>query len=311
MSCSCCAPSADREPSSQVAAGGIGPTSEVVRDLEGMAALSGGAFLMGSEDGLAYPEDGEGPVREVTVSPFRMDVHTVTNAEFAVFVEETGHQTDAEQFGWSFVFGGLLPDEFPPTRGVSAAPWWRQVMEADWRHPEGPQSDIGDRDEHPVVHVSWGDAAAYAAWAGKRLPTEAQWEYAARAGVEGTRFPWGEELTPGGQHLANVWQGAFPSENTADDGWYGTCPVGEFPSNGFGLQNMIGNVWEWCADWFSASPEDRSGTDPLGPPDGDLMVMKGGSFLCHESYCARYRPAARMSSSPDSSSSNVGFRLCV
>ena len=310
MSCECCAPSAGREPSAARGVPRIDPPSEVVGDLDQMIALPGGQFAMGSEDALSYPADGEGPVRSVSVSPFLIDPCAVTNQQFEAFVDVTGYQTDAERFGWSFVFGGLLPDDFELTRGVADAPWWRQVMGADWRHPEGPQSDLADRSGHPVVHVSWADASAYAAWAGKQLPTEAQWEYAARGGVEGARFPWGDELEPGGEHRCNVWQGTFPSENTSEDGWYGTCPADAFPPNGFGLHNVVGNVWEWCADWFGVEPDGRSGADPTGPPDGDLMVMKGGSFLCHKSYCARYRPAARMSSSPDSSASNVGFR-CV
>lgn len=310
MSCDCCAPSVEREPSAVAGGAPVGPTSEVISDLDQMIALPGGEFMMGSEDPLSYPADGEGPVRGVTVSPFLIDPCAVTNEQFAAFADATGYETDAERFGWSFVFGGLLPDDFPPTRGVADAPWWRQVMGADWRHPEGPESDLATRSDHPVVHVSWADASAYAAWAGKRLPTEAQWEYAARGGLEGARFPWGDDLEPGGEHRCNVWQGTFPSDNTNEDGWYSTCPADAFPPNGFGLHNTIGNVWEWCADWFGVEADGRSGTDPLGPPDGDLMVMKGGSFLCHKSYCARYRPAARMSSSPDSSASNVGFR-CV
>ncbi|MDA0352326.1 MAG: formylglycine-generating enzyme family protein [Chloroflexi bacterium] len=273
-----------------------------------MVAIPGGTFLMGSEDELAYPADGEGPVREVSISPFLIDIHTVTNAKFRLFIEASGYETDAERFGWSFVFGGLLPDEFPPTRGVADAPWWRQVEGADWNHPEGPDSTVVGRADHPVVHVSWNDASAYAGWTGKQLPTEAQWEYAARGGLEGMRFPWGDDLEPSGQHRSNVWQGTFPTRNTSDDAWYGTCPVDAFAPNGYGLHNMTGNVWEWCSDWFGVPLDGRTGVDPAGPPDGDLRVTKGGSFLCHESYCARYRPAARMSSSPDSSASNIGFR---
>lgn len=257
---------------------------------------------MGDGGALAYPGDGELP-RTVTVEAFALSSTAVTNDEFARFVAATGFTTDAERYGWSFVFGGLLPDDFPDTRGVAAAPWWRQVYEADWRRPEGPHSDVADRGHHPVVHVSWNDAQAYAAWAGARLPTEAEWEYAARAGST-TTFPWGEELEPGGRHLANVFQGTFPAGNTAADGYVGTCPVEAFEPNRFGLFNMIGNVWEWTADTFT--------TDVLGPPppiDDETKTMKGGSYLCHASYCRRYRPAARMSSSADSSAGNVGFRL--
>lgn len=215
-----------------------------------MVLLPGGEFSMGSEDPLAYPEDGEGPVRTVRLDPFWISRTAVSNRDFAEFVDATGYRTEAERWGWSFVFAGLLPDDFPPTRGVATAPWWRQVEGADWRHPEGPHSTVDGREDHPVVHVSWSDAQEYCAWAGLRLPTEAEWEYAARGGLSGNPFPWGAELEPGGEHRMNVWQGVFPRHNSRADGWYGTCPVTEFPPNGFGLHNMTGNVWEWCADWF-------------------------------------------------------------
>ena len=274
-----------------------------------MVRLEGGRFLMGSEDALAYPDDGEGPVRAVKLTPFWIDATAVSNERFAAFVAATGHVTDAERFGWSFVFAGLLPDDFPATRGVAAAPWWRQVEGADWRHPEGPRSAVDDRRDHPVVHVSWRDATAFAAWEGKRLPTEAEWEYAARGGLEQKAFPWGDEREPGGEHRMNVWQGRFPGSNTLDDGWLGTAPVGAFPPNGYGLHNTTGNVWEWCADWFSAAPARRGTTsDPEGPPTGTSRVMRGGSYLCHESYCRRYRVAARSANTPDSSTGNLGLR---
>jgi formylglycine-generating enzyme required for sulfatase activity len=262
-----------------------------------MLQIAGATFLMGTDDRDGFPQDGEGPVRPVELEAFRIDAHAVTNARFAEFVEATGHQTDAERYGWSFVFGGLLPDEFPDTRGAAQAPWWRQVFGADWRHPEGPQSSVDDRADNPVVHVSWNDAMAYCDWAGTRLPTEAEWEYAARGGLEQKRFPWGDELTPGGEHRCNVWQGQFPTHNTLEDGYLGTAPVDAYEPNGYGLHNTSGNVWELCADDFAGR--------------GDAKVMRGGSYLCHESYCNRYRVAARSSQTPDSSTGNMGFRCAA
>jgi formylglycine-generating enzyme len=277
-----------------------------------MVELEAGAFLMGTDGPDGYGADGEGPVHDVRLRPFSIDPVAVTNARFAAFVEATGHVTDAERYGWSFVFGGLLPDDFPETRGVAHAPWWREVPEAAWNHPEGPQSNLDGRDRHPVVHVSWNDAAAFCAWSGARLPTEAEWEYAARGGLEQHHFPWGDELEPGGEHRMNVFQGRFPGENTCADGYAGTAPVDAYPPNGYGLRNMTGNVWEWCADWFAAeyyaaSPAD----DPDGPAAGTHRVMRGGSYLCHPSYCNRYRVDARSASAPDSSTGNVGFRVAT
>jgi formylglycine-generating enzyme len=276
-----------------------------------MAALPGGEFLMGTDGSYGYPADGEGPVHSVTLSPFRIAPHAVTNSEFAGFVEATGHVTEAERYGWSFVFGGLLPDEFPPTRGVANAPWWRQVHGSCWLHPEGPQSGLDGRDDHPVVHVSWNDAQAYCAWSGTRLPTEAEWEYAARGGLAGERYPWGAELEPGGEHRMNVFQGRFPVENSCADGYAGTAPVDAFEPNAYGLHNMTGNVWEWCADWYEtdhyAAP--GAGADPPGPSAGTHRVMRGGSYLCHASYCNRYRVDSRSANEPDSSTGNLGFRV--
>jgi formylglycine-generating enzyme len=274
-----------------------------------LVALEAGSFLMGSDDPDGYPADGEGPVREVELSAFAIEPVAVSNRRFAEFAADTGHVTDAERYGWSFVFGGLLPDEFPDTRGVAEAPWWREVLEADWRHPEGPQSSIDERLDHPVVHVSWCDADAFCRWAGLRLPTEAEWEYAARGGLVQKRLPWGDELEPDGEHAMNVWQGRFPAENTLEDGYLGTCPVDEFPANAYGLHNTSGNVWEWCADWFHHSPHlDAPRRDPAGPSTGDARVIRGGSYLCHHSYCNRYRVAARSSNTPDSSLGHTGFR---
>jgi len=265
---------------------------------------------MGTDGTYGYADDGEGPAHEVDLAPFSVGRCTVTNGEFAAFVEATGHRTEAEAFGWSFVFAGLLGPDARPTRGVASAPWWRQVEGADWAHPEGPQSAIEDRADHPVVHVSWNDARAFCAWAEARLPTEAEWEYAARGGRVGCRFPWGDELEPGGEHRMNVFQGVFPANNTLADGYAGTAPVGAFAPNGYGLHQMTGNVWEWTADWFDrahyrVSPRE----DPQGPPAGGARVMRGGSYLCHASYCNRYRVDARSSSTPDSSTGNLGFRV--
>jgi formylglycine-generating enzyme required for sulfatase activity len=264
---------------------------------------------MGTDDRRSYPADGEGPVREVRVAAFWIDPHAVSNARFAEFVAATGYVTEAERCGWSFVFAGFLPAGFPPTRAVAAAPWWRQVPGADWRHPEGPQADIAQRLDHPVVHISWNDAQAFCRWAGLRLPTEAEWEYAARGGLEQKRYPWGNQREPGGIHRMNVWQGRFPHHNTGEDGFLGTAPVDAFPPNVYGLHNMTGNVWEWCADWFSATFHLAGPrANPAGPPDGAQRVMRGGSYLCHESYCFRYRVAARSSNTPDSATGNLGFR---
>ena len=300
----CCAPSSGRAPLAVAASGSAGAGAT-----DGLLHLPGGAFLMGTDDDIGYASDGEGPVRRVALSPFWIDPHAVSNERFAAFIDATGYLTDAERYGWSFVFAGFLPDDYPETRAVAAAPWWRQVEGADWRHPEGPQSGIGDRAGHPVVHVSWFDAVSYCSWAGLRLPTEAEWEYAARGGLEQRRYPWGDDLTPGGEHRCNIWQGAFPSSNTLEDGYFGTAPVDAFPPNGYGLYNMTGNAWEWCADWFSprfhvTGPR----TNPIGPPEGTHRVIRGGSYLCHESYCNRYRVAARSANTPDSSTGNTGFR---
>ncbi|GAA4221866.1 formylglycine-generating enzyme required for sulfatase activity [Streptosporangium album] len=259
-------------------------------------ALDGGRFLMGTDDADGFPQDAEGPVRPVVVEPFAVDRYTVTNARFAGFVADTGHVTEAERFGWSYVFAGFLPAVL---RRVSPrpqqTPWWCGVSGADWRHPDGPGSDLEDRWDHPVVHVSWNDAAAFCAWAGGRLPSEAEWEYAARGGLEQRRYPWGDELTPGGEHHCNIWQGHFPTRNTADDGHRGTAPVDAYAPNGYGLYNCAGNVWEWCADPWAAGQETR--------------VMRGGSYMCHDSYCNRYRVAARTRNTPDSSGGNIGFRM--
>ena len=289
----CCAPGRDEPaPQHRPVAGAAEPV-----DASGFIRLDATEFTMGEGGPWAYPADGEHP-RSAAVASFAISPTAVTNAEFAAFVEATGYRTDAEHYGWSFVFGGLLPDDFPDTRGVAAAPWWREVLGASWRCPEGPHSDIAERPDHPVVHVSWNDAQTYCAWRGVRLPTEAEWEFAARGGSTST-FWWGDDLEPGGEHRMNVFQGDFPAANSVADGWLGTCPVNAFAPNQYGLYNTTGNVWEWTGStWDGANP-------------GEQLVLKGGSYLCHASYCRRYRPAARMASTPESSTGNIGFRCAV
>ena len=264
---------------------------------------------MGTDDSDGFPDDGEGPVREVALSAFAIDATAVTNAGFSAFVQATGYRTEAESWGWSYVYAGFLP---AAVRKVSprppGTPWWCAVQQADWRHPEGPGSDLSERADHPVVHVSWTDAAAYCAWAGGRLPTEAQWEYAARGGLEGARYPWGDELLPGGEHRCNIWQGTFPIKNSNEDGYRGTAPIRSFPANDFGLYEVAGNVWEWTADWWAVEHGAGPHADPTGPDGGTAKVMRGGSYLCHDSYCNRYRVAARTRNDPDSASGNQGFR---
>ncbi len=281
---------------------------------DGMIKLDGGPFLMGTNSAEGFPADGEGPVREISLDPFYIDAAPVTNAQFAEFVRASGYRTEAEQFQWSFVFQGHIQEERRAALvedTVLAAPWWCKVAGARWDHPEGPDSNIAARDDYPVTHVTWNDATEFARWAGKRLPTEAEWEFAARGGLEQKRFPWGDELTPEGRHVCNIWQGQFPALDLAEDGYAGTSPVRAFPPNGFGLYSVSGNTWEWCADWFHPAYHLAGArTNPTGPAQGRARVMKGGSYLCHASYCNRYRVAARTSNTPDSSTTNIGFR-CV
>ena len=273
-------------------------------------AIPAGSFLMGDSSGHENRADGERPQHVVTLEGFGIDATTVTNASFARFVEQTGYRTEAEEFGFSAVFhlnvAAPREDIMGPAEGT---PWWYGVMGADWRHPAGRASDIGGLEDHPVVHVSWNDAMAYCAWAGRRLPTEAEWEYAARGGLPAAKYPWGDAEVDDGGWRANIWQGAFPHFNAADDGWITTSPVRSFQPNGWGLWQTIGNVWEWCADWFDPSYYRRSpAMDPTGPSSGTARVMRGGSYLCHSSYCNRYRNSARSSNTPDSSMANAGFR---
>lgn len=276
----------------------------------GMVKLDGGTFLMGTDYANGFPKDGEGPVREVTVDPFFVDSHPITNQQFREFLEATRYQTEAQRFGWSFVFKGQLPPQLVDAT-VASLHWWCKVNATDWQHPEGPDSGIDSRADYPVVHVTWNDAAAYCNWAGKRLPTEAEWEYAARGGLEQKLYPWGDELTPGGRHLCNIWQGQFPDVDLAEDGYSAVAPASAFDPNGYGLFTITGNAWEWCGDWFHHNYHATSTrSNPVGPIEGTARVLKGGSYLCHQSYCNRYRVAARTSNTPDSSTGNISFR-CV
>jgi formylglycine-generating enzyme len=280
------------------------------KNTRGQVRVPAGSFAMGDAFGEGYPQDGETPVHPVTLRSFFLDATAVTNAGYATFVKATGYRTEAEQFGSSAVFHLAVPAGSPHVLGVAAGtPWWLNVRGACWRHPEGPDSAISERQNHPVVHIAWSDAQAYCAWAGKRLPTEAEWEYAARGGSESRRFSWGDELTSQGRWNCNIWQGRFPDVNTLDDGFLTTAPVKSFRPNGFGLWNTAGNVWEWCADWFGSDYYAESPREsPGGPDQGVERVMRGGSYLCHASYCNRYRVSARSSNRPDSSTANLGFR---
>ena len=308
-----------------------------------MVWIPGGTFTMGSElEG--YPE--EGPVRTVSVDGFWMDAYQVTVAEFRDFVLETGYATVASRpldpteyrgvdpkllVPGSLVFHKMRgPVDLPAALKSAALPWWKYVPGADWRHPEGPGSHVGSRARHPVVHVAWEDVCAYAAWAGKAIPTEAEWEFAARGGIDGAIYTWGDDPNPDGSVMANTWQGEFPWQNLVLDGYEGTAPVGSFPPNGYGLFDMAGNVWEWTSDYFAprhATDEaDHSCCTPLNPRVGspessyDLRdarsahiprrVIKGGSHLCAPNYCLRYRPAARQGEPVDTTTSHIGFR-CV
>jgi formylglycine-generating enzyme required for sulfatase activity len=293
-----------------------------------MRWVPGGTFAMGSE--RHYPE--EAPVREATVGGFWIDEHPVTNLEFTRFVKATGHVTFAEQAPDPAEYPGARPEllfagsvVFEKTAGPvdlgNHFNWWTWSRGADWRHPEGLGSNLHGRERHPVVHVALSDAQAFAEWAGKELPAEAEWEFAARGGLDGADFAWGDELMPRGKPMANTWQGEFPYENTLVDGYEGTSPVGRFPANGYGLVDMIGNVWEWTTDWYatshapvsqccSADPRTAS-IDPEDPAAIPRKVTKGGSHLCAPNYCRRYRPAARMAQPVDTSTSHLGFRCVV
>jgi sulfatase modifying factor 1 len=300
-----------------------------------MVLVPGGIFRMGSDS--HYYE--ERPVHRVMVDDFWMDRTPVTNRQFREFVQAAGHVTSAEIAPDPRDYPGALPHMLyagslvfsPPARPVDLrnwSEWWTFLERADWRHPSGPKSNINGLDNHPVVHVAFSDAMAYAKWTGKDLPTEAEWEFAARGGLDGAEFAWGHEFTPGGKHMANTWQGEFPRQNLAHDGFDGTSPVTAFPSNGYGLYDLIGNVWEWTADWYSPKHEadaPKSCCIPNNPHGGretasydschpnikiPRKVLKGGSHLCAPNYCRRYRPAARHAEPVDTSASHLGFR-CI
>lgn len=305
---------------------------------QGMVLISGGSFLMGTEGDSR--QRNEQPAHLVRVDSFFLDEHEVTNRQFAAFVNATGHITTAEKIpDWEEMKKQLPPDTprpcpdklvpgslvfTPPAEPVSTdniARWWSWVPGACWRHPEGPGSNLTGREDHPVVHVSWFDAMAYAEWAGKRLPTEAEWEYACRGGEAGKRFPWGDRHPDETDRVANIWQGAFPHRNDRLDGWERTAPVKTYPPNGYGLFDMAGNTWEWCADWYRADAYAQQATggnaiNPTGPaeswdprePLAAKRVTRGGSFLCHLSYCESYRNAARRGTSQDTGMSHIGFR---
>lgn len=282
---------------------------------EDMVLIGPGAYRIGADDSEVHVADGEGPVRSVDMDAFWIDRYAVTNRQFAAFVAATGHVTEAESEGWSFVFEGVATATGKKRRlrgSVPQTPWWLPVRGAQWRHPEGPGSHISSRQDHPVVHVSWHDAVAYANWVGKRLPTEAEWEIAARGRMENFRYPWGNELLPDGEHQCNIWQGRFPEENTKEDGYVTTAPVTAFPPNGYGLYNMVGKTWEWCADFWSPDWHQAENAltrhNPAGPPEGTDRVIRGGSHMCHHSYCNRYRNSARTHTTPDSSLGHIGFR---
>jgi sulfatase modifying factor 1 len=259
--------------------------------LASMSLIPAGEFAMGSADGPAY----ERPVHRVKVNSFWMDKTEVTVAQFRGFIDATKYVTDAEKFGWSGVFD-------------PSAKEWAKTDGANWRRPMGPR--FGEaKDNEPVMQVSWNDAAAFAAWAGKRLPSEAEWEYAARGGLAGKTYVWGDELTPGGKYMANFWQGSFPEHDEGRDGFAAVAPVGKFPPNGYGLYDMTGNVWEWCADWYSENYYGESAKEnPRGPSTGEERSMRGGSWMCAANFCSNYRVAGRSHATVDSGLNNLGFR---
>lgn len=301
----CCAPSRSDGSAASLTAPGLMRSTRLNAET---VDIPGGVATVGT-DQPQIADDGENPLRQVPVKPFRMSTTTVTNAAFADFVTETGHVTEAERFGWSFVFWAQVPESVGATQGVVDVEWWRRVDGAMWSAPNGPGTEDACLADHPVVHVSWNDARAYAAWAGGRLPTEAEWEHAARGGQGDVRFPWGDDEPDDTSFLpCNIWQGDFPNNNTGADGFLTTAPAKSFEPNPYGLYNMVGNVWEWTADPFRIKSLKKSVRKRLGAMKG-FKLSKGGSFLCHRSYCYRYRIAARSGTSPDSTTAHFGFRL--
>jgi formylglycine-generating enzyme len=305
---SCCPPAAGKtRPTASLPARPPGPTPARPPRCIGLPRAR---VPVGTLDAF-LPRDGEGPPRTVNVAPFAIDPFAVTNDWFDAFVSATGYRTDAERFGWSLVFASFLSGGANATAPPGAPAWWRRIDGACWRAPEGPHSSLTGRLHHPVVHVSWNDAVAFAAWAGGRLPTEAEWEYAAAGGTPGARFPWGDRDPDDSTFLPlNIWQGEFPTRNTGSDGYLGTAPVDAFQPNGYGLFNMAGNTWEWCADAFRVRSLTRAAKERnRHARASDERLLKGGSYLCHRSYCYRYRIAARTGAAADSTTGHVGFRL--
>lgn len=282
-----------------------------------MQKILGGSYQIGTNSGVGVPTDLEGPAIQVTINDFLIDSLTVTNQDFLSFVEATGYVTEAERLGWSFVFHYFL-DEVTKKQSqtVGGLSWWYGVKKADWRHPEGANSTITGRMDHPVTQVSRNDAVAYCIWAEKRLPTEAEWEIAAKGGNNFDQYPWGKELLINGEHRCNIWQGDFPDNNIHADGFDGTAPAKYYLPNDYGLYQMIGNVWEWCVNPGRISLETFNNMDGKTfwkqhqQVDDQYYAIKGGSFLCHHTYCNRYRIAARNGNTGMSASNNMGFR-CV
>ncbi|SDD36363.1 Formylglycine-generating enzyme, required for sulfatase activity, contains SUMF1/FGE domain [Paracoccus isoporae] len=296
------------------AAQSVPPAAEATRQQlsSALIPLKGGFFDMGARRSR-FPEDLDAPRRKVKLSPFRIAATACSNAEFARFVTETGYRSVAEAEGWSYVFHLLLAEPERWTEAPASVPWWRKVDGAFWAAPEGPGSDLAGREDHPVVHVCWYDALAYCTWAGLRLPSEAQWEYAARGGLARRKFPWGDAFWPGGRPAMNTWQGEFPMVNTGEDGFVGTAPVTAYSPNGYGVYNMCGNVWEWTQDLFGSEPVSGPFPlrDPTGPAQGYARVQRGGSYLCHVSYCDRYHVHSRTRNDPESSTGHIGFRVAA